>query len=514
MTAAPVDVIVVGAGPTGVTAAALLAQYGVRCLVLDRWTEVYPLARAVHLDDEVHRILGRLGLAEAFAAISRPALGLRLLDRDHVVLAEFARDRLVGVHGYPQANMFDQPALEGLLREHLTSLPTVTFRGDVEVTAVDQIAHDRVRVTFEHRTTGAVDTVEAAFVLGCDGANSLVRRSIGATMRDLGFEQRWLVVDMETDREFGAWDGVHQVCDTHRAATYMRIGDRRHRWEFRLLDGESATYFESVDALAPLLEPWTGDVPAEDLVLHRITDYTFRAQLADRWRDRRVFLLGDAAHLTPPFIGQGMGAGLRDALNLSWKVAGVLAGDLDESWLDSYETERRPHAKSLITLAVWMGRAMTGGGHGGDLARRVIAPCLHRVPGFGAKVTDSTTPPLHGRTVALDGRAGLAGTQCPNVRLGPSADATRFDCGPSVSRFTLVTAAPVSQHTRSIVVQRGGVVVDVAPGEPLHDWLTTGKARAALVRPDGAVSAAGRSPTELAYRMPSFRSEFVRHGTR
>lgn len=498
-----VDVVIVGAGPTGMTAASLLATYGVRSLVLDRWPDVYPQPRAVHLDDEVYRILGRLGLADDFAAISRPGLGLRLLDRDHKVLAEFRRDRTVGVHGYPQANMFDQPDLERLLRTHAQEQPEITLLGNVEVTAADQLSVDQVRVTFQDRQTQAVDTVTAAFVLGCDGANSTVRTSIGATMTDLGFEQRWLVVDVATDHDLRAWEGVHQVCDTQRAATYMRIGEHRHRWEFRLLDGETAADFSSPQGLQPLIAPWTASIPMRDIEIRRVAEYTFRASVADAWRDRRIFLLGDAAHLTPPFIGQGMGAGLRDALNLTWKIAGVLTGDLDEAWLDTYEAERKPHATTLIKTAVWIGRAMTQGGRLGDLARRVISPHLDRVPGLRTQIVDAASPALRGHTVALHARrTGLAGKQCPNAT---TPDGERFDLRTGASRFVLLASGPVDQFTRGLVERRGGVVIDIQPGSPLHDWMTTKGDRAALVRPDGTVLASGSRARPLVERMPTFR---------
>jgi 2-polyprenyl-6-methoxyphenol hydroxylase-like FAD-dependent oxidoreductase len=172
-----VPVVIVGAGPTGITAATLLAQYGVECLVLDRWPGVYPQPRALHLDGEIYRIIARLGIAEEFAAISRPTLGLRLLDNRFRVLAEFNRDTSHSNNGFPQANMFDQPELEALLRANLKRFPNAQLRGDAEVSEVS-VNENRVRVTFTDRSDGQGHQVDAEYLLGCDGANSIVRAQI------------------------------------------------------------------------------------------------------------------------------------------------------------------------------------------------------------------------------------------------------------------------------------------------------------------------------------------------
>ncbi|MCW1960384.1 MAG: bifunctional 3-(3-hydroxy-phenyl)propionate/3-hydroxycinnamic acid hydroxylase, partial [Mycobacterium sp.] len=292
-------VVIVGAGPTGVTAATLLAQYGIATTVLDRWPDVYPQPRAVHLDDEVFRILHRVGIDDEFAAVSRPALGLRLIDPKLRVLAEFQRDPGRRRNGYPSANMFDQPVLEGLLRTNLARYPEATLVGDVEVTGITDIGCGRTRVAFTHRNGGTESFVDADYLLGCDGANSLVRGGIGAQMADLRFEQRWLVIDIASPVDLGQWEGVHQLCDSRRAGTFMRIGESRYRWEFRLLDGETAEDFRSMAALRPLIAPWTGRVDEGRLEIIRVAEYTFRAKIADHWRRGNTFLLGDAAHLTP-----------------------------------------------------------------------------------------------------------------------------------------------------------------------------------------------------------------------
>jgi 3-(3-hydroxy-phenyl)propionate hydroxylase len=334
------SVVIVGAGPTGITAATLLAQHDVDCLVLDRWPAVYPQPRAVHLDDEIYRIIARMGIADEFASISRPTLGLRLLGADFGVLAQFNRDQTRNANGLPQANMFDQPELEALLRANLKRYPTAQLRGNAEVTEITDGA-DSVRVTFTDRSDGRVHQVDADYVLGCDGANSMVRAHIGSTMRDLNFQQRWLVVDVATDADLNQWDGVHQVCDPVRAGTYMRIGEARYRWEFQLLAGETTDNFGTLDALRPLIAPWTETVTDSELTLLRVAEYTFNAQIADRWRRGNVFILGDAAHLTPPFIGQGMGAGVRDAANLAWKKAAVHHGTMTKDVQRRLGNDRR-----------------------------------------------------------------------------------------------------------------------------------------------------------------------------
>jgi len=488
------SVVVVGAGPTGITVATLLAQQGVDCLVLDRWAAVYPQPRAVHLDDEIYRIIARLGIADEFAAISRPTLGLRLLGRDFGVLAEFHRERSHGKNGFAQANMFDQPELEALLRANLKRHPSARLRGDAEVTEITD-GEEGIHVTFTDRSDGQVHRVDADYVLGCDGANSMVRAHIDSVMRELNFQQRWLVIDVATDADLGQWDGVHQVCDPVRAGTYMRIGQARHRWEFQLLDGETAAEFGTLDTVRPLIAPWTDTVAESELSLLRVAEYTFRAQIADRWRRGNVFILGDAAHLTPPFIGQGMGAGMRDAANLAWKLAGVHHCVLAADVLDSYEQERKPHTRHMIRLALGVGWAMTGGGRVGDAARRLVLPRLRFIPGIRNKVVDSTTPALHSSALVRNSRLPwrLAGTLCPNPTLG---DGRRLDDVLGTGFALITTVLPAAADEESL--HRRGVVVLIAqPGDALSAWLRRGHADAVVVRPDRTVACAGRDIAAL-----------------
>ena len=501
-----VPVLVVGAGPVGVAAAAMLARHDVATLVVDRHPDVYPLPRAVHVDDEVMRILQDLTGDGPLTTLTTPARGLRLLDARHRPMAVFRRDPAGGVHGHPQANMFDQPQLEQLLRDQVRDLEHVTLAGGVELVALDQDlsadAPGPVRVTLRRPDDDRTWHVYAQAVLGCDGANSTVREAIGAQLVDLRFQERWVVVDVRTDRHLEHWDGVDQVCDPRRAATFMRVAAGRYRWEFRLHDDEVPADLLQPERFCELLRPWTKDVPHDELEILRSAEYTFRARIADHWRDRHVFLLGDAAHLTPPFIGQGLCAGLRDAANLTWKLSGVLHGTLDESVLDTYESERAPHARAVIRKAVLIGRVMTGGRDAAALTRRVVLAALCRVPGLTTRILDAELPRLTPGPLVRSGRPGLPGRHLPQPWVVDGRRRRLDDVlGSGFSIVTLDVAGPALQRAaerleaRIVRVTSGtGPVIVPDVVVPVQDesgtltrWLRRRGAVAVVVRPDRVV---------------------------
>jgi 3-(3-hydroxy-phenyl)propionate hydroxylase len=420
--AAQEPVIIVGAGPAGCTAALLLAGYGIPVTLLERYLQPHPLPRAVHLDDEVARTLDRIGVSEGFLARSRPGSGLRLLDAEHRMMAEFHREHQASQHGFPQANMFHQPDLEELMLARVEAHPLVDFRRGAEVIGLDDddapgpLTAAPVRV--HARIAGDPHTFTGRVVLGCDGANSTIRELAGITMEDLGFTERWLVVDIQAETGLDTWDGVEQICDPARAATFMQVTGDRYRWEFRLLDGEDEAGLITPAALGALLRPWTGRGDLDGLQIIRTATYTFRARLASRFQTGRVFLLGDAAHLTPPFIGQGLAAGLRDADNLAWKLAHVLTGRAGAGLLASYEAERRPHARALINKAVRVGWAMTGGQDRAAAARRIALAAAVRSDRISEFMGSTATPRLKAGALQQPARRFLPSGIPSALRIG------------------------------------------------------------------------------------------------
>ena len=457
-------VIAVGAGPAGCTVSLLLADSGIPVTLLERHAQPHPLPRAVHLDDEVARTLDRIGVSEGFLARSRPGSGLRLLDASHRVMAEFTRDHQASQHGFPQANMFHQPDLEELMLARVERHPLITFRRGAEVTGLDGTAgpvttDPTAPVRVHARVAGEKQTFTGLVVLGCDGANSTTRELAGITMDDLGFTERWLVIDIRVSNTLDTWDGVEQICDPARAATFMQVTGDRYRWEFRLRDGEDEAGLITPQALGRLLQPWTGRSDLAGLQIIRSATYTFRAQMASRFRSGRIFLLGDAAHLTPPFIGQGLAGGLRDADNLAWKLAYVLTGRAGEDLLDSYDSERRPHATALVKKAVRVGWAMTGGQDRAAAVRRIALAAAVRSERVCQAMGSTATPRL--KTGALQ--------HPPRRPFGPGIPAA-LRPGGLIPNPLVSTGDGPPARLDSILAGRAAVLTARRPGAELADY--------------------------------------------
>jgi 3-(3-hydroxy-phenyl)propionate hydroxylase len=494
-------VIVVGAGPVGCTAALLLAGFGIPVTLLERHAQPHPLPRAVHLDDEVARTLGQIGVGEQFLARSRPGSGLRLLDARHRVMAEFRREHRAGLHGFPQANMFHQPDLEQLLLGRVEEQPLISFHRGAEVTgldgALDPPAAGPVRV--HASVAGQPQTFTGAVVLGCDGANSTVRELAGIAMGDLGFTERWLVVDIRASGGLDTWDGVEQVCDPARAATFMQVAGDRYRWEFQLRDGEDETGLITPQALGRLLRPWTGRDDLAGLEIIRTAGYTFRARLASRFQAGRIFLLGDAAHLTPPFIGQGLAAGLRDADNLAWKLAHVLTGQAGADLLASYDAERRPHAKAMVKKAVRVGWAMTGGQDRAAAVRRIALAAAVRSERIRQAMASTATPRLKTGALQHTGR-----------RLLPRAPAA-LRPGGLIPNPLISTGDGALVRLDAILAGRAAVLTARQPGQELAGFcrrhglvlVRIGTAAPGTATPAGAGPAAGWTDIRLAAGEPA-----------
>jgi 2-polyprenyl-6-methoxyphenol hydroxylase-like FAD-dependent oxidoreductase len=342
------DVAIVGYGPVGNALAVQLAQLGTSVIVLERWPEPYPLPRAVHFDDEVGRILQMCGIGDEVRAISEPADLYEWRNGAGTTLLRFGRAG-DGPSGWPASSMFNQPQLEQVLAERGRELGIDVRRG-VEVTGIDQ-HDDGVTITAADRSQ-----VAARYVVGCDGANSTVRALTGLPVTDLGYFYDWLIVDVILD-EPRVFDPINlQICDPARPTTAVSGGPGRRRWEFMRLPEESIDDLNTEGRAWELLAPW--DVHPGNARLERHAVYTFNARYADTWRDGRVFVAGDAAHLTPPFAGQGLCAGLRDATNLAWKLRLVLEGSAAGGLLDSYDAERIPSARAAIGFAIDLGEVI------------------------------------------------------------------------------------------------------------------------------------------------------------
>lgn len=339
-----VDVLIAGYGPVGAALAALLGRAGIRTLAVDRAPDIYPGPRAIALDNEALRILQWIGVVDAIDTLPIPRIEMYSPYVGH--FSTLRTDVLID--GHPKLAMFYQPQFDRALRDRAQSWPSVTAATS---TQFEGFVEDAQGALATLRTPDdAAHIVRARFLVGADGANSRVREALGLKMQGESFDEDWLIIDAQ-----GVPDNIDHVeflCNPRRPIPHMPAPGGRTRWEFMLQPGETREHMERDDTIRALLSPWPG---ASSSRIERKAVYRFQARSCERYGRGRVFLCGDAAHVTPPFAGQGLVSGLRDAANLAWKLAWVVRGHADITILESYDEERRPHATAMIRLAQDMG---------------------------------------------------------------------------------------------------------------------------------------------------------------
>ena len=491
-TAQPVyDVAIIGYGPTGATLAGLLGRRGLSVLVIDKATEIYPQPRAVGFDHDAMRLFQHVGVAAALEPHVAPfnngeyhGIGGRVIRRLKRMAPPYPQ-------GWSPGYTCDQPGVEAVLRAEIAKMPSVTAELGCELTTCSQTP-DGVQLTLRDQTGGELQRA-ARYLVGCDGASSPVRRTLGIDLENFDYDHAWAVVDVKVKPEHLSQlpPTNVQYCQPERPSTFITCPGNHRRWEFMTLPGEQREGELPEEWLWELLSRWLRPGEAE---IWRSAAYRFHALIAHQWRRGRVLLAGDAAHQTPPFLGQGMCQGLRDAGNLAWKLEAALRGQAPEALLDTYTEERRPHVVATTRLAQEFGNIISERDAVKAQARDDAMLALGHNGEAQTLIRQELIPGLTTGLIATD--APLAGKVFPQPTVQRGGETRRLDdvTGPC---WRLVMLEPVPATLVAAAQAAGIAVVQVgtgvsAPGvAAVHDpdgllasWLAPANCVGALVRPD------------------------------
>lgn len=473
MNAYDADVLVAGLGPTGDVLAALLSQAGLSVIAVEREADLYPAPRAAVFDHEIMRTFQAVGVAGAILEACRVPDRYQFVTAKDEVLLDFEIAEHMPTSGWAETYVLHQPAVERALRGRLGPLG-VDVRLSTRVGAVTDAGGG---VTSQLTGSAGEYAVRTRWVVACDGASSPIREQAGITLFDYDFNEPWLVIDATTDDPGDLPQRLMQICDPQRPVTYLKMCGNRYRWEFMIKPGEDPAEISSDAGIRDLLAPWNC---FDRLTLERRAVYRFHGLVAQDWRCGRILIAGDAAHQMPPFAGQGMCAGVRDAANLAWKLAMVVRGEAAETLLDTYQAEREGHVRAVIETAVAMGRvvcildeAAAAQRDAGMLARKAS----------GERDIALAFPPLQGGMLTELPGAGALFPQAV-------ADEERLDdwLGPGAWLIGRDLVAPEIAGLRALSL--GDPLLEPF-SEAVSTWLSDLGAEAVLVRPDRHVFGAG-----------------------
>ncbi|OBI47520.1 bifunctional 3-(3-hydroxy-phenyl)propionate/3-hydroxycinnamic acid hydroxylase [Mycobacterium sp. E796] len=508
------DVAIVGYGPVGCTAANLLGQLGLNVVVVERDPDIYARARAISTDEEVVRIWQQVGLADRLNADMQPGRGANFVDANGVPFV-----KLLPVprgNGHPPQQFIYQPALEKVLREGVDRFPNVSILLKHECLRVVQ-KDDHVELMLADLDADEFRRIRTSYVIAADGGSSATRAQLGVGFGGRTYGERWIVIDTKVLKEWPGHDRLRFHCNPERPTVDCPTPLGHHRWEFPVRDEEDEKDLLHEDAIWNVLRGQ--GISPDNVQILGFACYSHHVRFADRWRVGRVFLAGDAAHAMPPWIGQGMCAGVRDVANLCWKLGAVLNGSLPESVLDTYQTERMPHVKEVTNRAVKTGKLIIQRNRFRAAARNHIFRTASKVPGFLAWLRNHRWIPHAHYQEGLLARNGNRAVGWlvpqPHVR-DEKGDSVRLD-DVIGGRWTVLqtgraadwpdwraAGVPVLQVTPPGSVPRADTIVD--SDGTLTSWLHKKGTSVVAVRPDGFVYAGAAEGQPLPPPPAGFKS--------
>ena len=501
------DVSIVGFGPSGAVLALLLARSGLSVHLIDKIQEIYAKPRAIALDHEVMRTLQNLGVSDLLYEFIEPFTDSHYLGVEGQLIKIMSTPAPPYAYGHVPALVFNQPNFEKVLRQAISTHPNIQVELNSEFKSLTQNENEVCMEVITHQTESPPlhQTVISQYLVGCDGASSSIRKSLSIGLEDLGFNEPWLVVDLLVEQS--ALDNLPktsmQYCDPKRPIT-MVIGPKNHRrFEIALSDGESPDDFKDETRIWELLSKWLKPGQAQ---LWRHACYEFHALVAQRWRESRVFIAGDAAHQQPPFLGQGMCQGIRDVVNLSWKLEQAIEHPTCEALLNSYETERKSHVKALTARIIEIGKIV--GQRDEEKAR---ARDLHLLQEANGQITPTARqdvqPSLSAGCLShkTHTKRGTLFPQ-PLIRLGPSEQRLDDALGIgwrvfSASRQSVALGNNAMLTSMMVELEMKWFDFELPEQDPqgmLASWFETAEATWVIVRPDHYVYGAGRDLLDLA----------------
>jgi 3-(3-hydroxy-phenyl)propionate hydroxylase len=507
------DIAIIGYGPAGVAAANLAGQLGLRTVVIERDADVFPRQRAISIDAESLRIIRNLGLYDQVTATmhcgttvqftgvnGKPFLSVLPIPTAHC--------------GEPQANFFHQPWLEAALREGVPRFDHVSVKSGWEYRDLDQ-TDDLVSVRVGNVATEEELIIRARYLLACDGGSSAVRKRLGVAFAGDSYSEQWMDVQARVKRPFQRSPHFQFICLPDRPGVKCPCPGGYYRWEWRINPGEDAEEMLRPERIWEILGQ--DGVGPDDIEIARTWNYTFHVRKCKQWRVGRVMMVGDAAHVMPPFAGQGCSGAFRDAANLLWKIEAVLRGRASEALLDSYQSEREPHHDAMSAAAVRIGRIVMPQNRIVARARDTALRLVRRLPGTEKALSEAILRPaplVQGflalpdkptKSTAVGHLIKAVTVAEPGVRLMPIDEALgtgwailNLDTHPVPEE---IVAAWQRFEPRYLTVRPGTSVVEVGEiGDPtgqLWEWMTHHKCRAVIVRPDRYVYATAPTAAEL-----------------